>query len=127
MEIEQAILLSDTVIPIYVLYWSLEVQNLMDNLADSKIIDENASSATRGIQSNTVLNKYITDFILCLAFINSVSANGYQIVVSTSKPVLQQNVAVSTIQVNYIPFKYKFYFNMNIIILGSTNWVWISR
>lgn len=50
----------------------------------------------------TVLNKHITDFLLCLAFINSVSANGYQIVVSTSKPVLQQNVAVSTIQVSYI-------------------------
>lgn len=132
MEIEQAILLSDTAIPIYVLHWSPEVQSLMDNLADSKIIDENASSAARGIQFKIVLNKRSTDFVLCLAFINSVSANGYQIVVTTSKPILQQNVAVSTIQVSYMyiyicHLNTFFFINVNIILLGSTNWLWISR
>lgn len=50
MEIEQAILFSDTAIPIYVLNWSPEVKHLMENLADSKIIDENASSAAKGIK-----------------------------------------------------------------------------
>lgn len=50
MEIEQTILLSDTAIPIYVMNWSPEVKKLMDVLADSKIIDENASSAAKGIQ-----------------------------------------------------------------------------
>lgn len=49
MEIEQAILLSDTAIPIYIMNWSSEVKYLMDDLADSKIIDENASSAAKGI------------------------------------------------------------------------------
>lgn len=49
LEIEQIILLSDTVIPIYVLNWSPEVKNLIEDLADSKIIDENASSAAKGI------------------------------------------------------------------------------
>lgn len=48
MEIEQTILLSDTVIPIYVLDWSPKVKKLLDDLGDSKIIDENASSAAKG-------------------------------------------------------------------------------
>lgn len=48
LEIEQTILLSDTVIPVYVLNWSHEVKTLMENLADSKIVDENASSAAKG-------------------------------------------------------------------------------
>lgn len=55
LEIEQTILLSDTAIPVYVMHWSPEVQNLMNNLADSKIIDENASSAAKGIQIILVL------------------------------------------------------------------------
>jgi len=88
MEIEQTILLSDTAIPIYVMHWSVEVNNLIEDLADSKIIDENASSAAK-------------------AFINSVSANGYQIVVSPSKPVLQQNIAVSTIQGQLIGYGFQ--------------------
>lgn len=57
MEIEQAILLSDTAIPIYVMNWSPEVKNLIEDLANSKIIDENASSAAKGI--NIFLVKYI--------------------------------------------------------------------
>lgn len=48
MEIEQAILSSNTAIPIYVMNWSNEVSKLMDDLADSKIIDENAGSAAKG-------------------------------------------------------------------------------
>lgn len=63
---------------------------------------------------------------LFLAFINSVSANGYQIVVSASKPVLQQNVVISTIQVD--TYLYLFTLNFNIpIFLGSINRIWISR
>jgi len=50
MEIEQTILLSDTAIPIYVMHWSVEVNNLIEDLADSKIIDENASSAAKGLK-----------------------------------------------------------------------------
>jgi len=88
IEIEQAILLSDTAIPIYMINWSTEVNNLMNDLADSKIIDENASSAAK-------------------AFINSVSANGYQIVVSANKPVLQQNIAISTIQGQLIGYGFQ--------------------
>lgn len=49
LEIEQTILLSDTAIPIYIINWSREVKNLMKDLANRKIIDENASSATKGI------------------------------------------------------------------------------
>jgi len=49
LEIEQIILLSDTAIPVYVMHWSPEVKTLIDDLADSKIIDENASSAAKGI------------------------------------------------------------------------------
>lgn len=48
LEIEKIILVSDTVIPIYLMNWSPEIKNLMDDLADSKIIDENASSAAKG-------------------------------------------------------------------------------
>jgi len=48
LEIEQTILLSDTAIPVYIIHWSTEVNNLMKDLADSKIIDENASSAAKG-------------------------------------------------------------------------------
>lgn len=67
-----------------------------------------------------------TIYSLFLAFINSVSANGYQIVVSASKPVLQQNVVISTIQVDI--YLYLFTLNFNIpIFLGSINWIWISR
>jgi len=47
-EIEQTILLSDTAIPIYIINWTTEVNDLMKDLADSKIIDENASSAAKG-------------------------------------------------------------------------------
>lgn len=50
LEIEQTILLSDSAIPIYVMHWSPEIKNLMVDLADSKIIDENASSAAKGIK-----------------------------------------------------------------------------
>lgn len=49
LEIEQTILISDTAIPIYVMNWSPEVKILMEDLADSKIIDENASSAAKGM------------------------------------------------------------------------------
>jgi len=48
LEIEQTILLSDTSIPVYIINWSTEVNDLMIDLADSKIIDENASSAAKG-------------------------------------------------------------------------------
>jgi len=48
LEIEQTILLSDTSIPVYIINWSTEVNDLMMDLADSKIIDENASSAAKG-------------------------------------------------------------------------------
>lgn len=88
LEIEQIILLSDTAIPVYVMHWSPEAKTLIDDLADSKIIDENASSAAK-------------------AFINSVSANGYQIVVSANKPVLQQNVVISTIQGQLIGYGFQ--------------------
>jgi len=47
-EIEQTILLSDTSIPVYIINWTTEVDDLMKDLADSKIIDENASSAAKG-------------------------------------------------------------------------------
>lgn len=57
LEIEQIILLSDTAIPIYVMNWSPEVKNLIDDLADSKIIDENASSAAKGIQLKIIIIK----------------------------------------------------------------------
>ncbi|XP_022183376.1 nicalin [Myzus persicae] len=87
-EIEQTILLSDTSIPVYIINWTTEVNDLMKDLADSKIIDENASSAAK-------------------AFINSVSANGYQIVVSASKPVLQPNIAISTIQGQLIGYGFQ--------------------
>lgn len=50
LEIEQTILSSDTSIPIYMINWSAEVNDLMNNLADSKIIDENASSAAKGVK-----------------------------------------------------------------------------
>lgn len=50
-----------------------------------------------------IISKYYIN-IFFSAFINSVSANGYQIVVSANKPVLQQNIAISTIQVNYSVF-----------------------
>lgn len=56
MEIEQTILSSDTDIPIYVLDWSPKVKQLMDNLGDSKIVDENASSAVKGTQKLYILN-----------------------------------------------------------------------
>jgi len=56
LEIEQAILSSDTAIPIYMINWSTEVNNLMNDLADSKIIDENASSAAKGAKHEIVLN-----------------------------------------------------------------------
>jgi len=46
---EQIILSSDTAIPVYIMNWSPEVKTLMNNLADSKIIDENASSAAKGV------------------------------------------------------------------------------
>lgn len=59
LEIEQTILLSDTAIPIYLINWSLEVENLMKNLADSKIIDENASSAAKGINIEIIINKCV--------------------------------------------------------------------
>jgi hypothetical protein len=52
LEIEQTILVSETAIPIYLMNWSPEVKNLMDDLDDSKIIDENASSAAKGISYN---------------------------------------------------------------------------
>jgi len=48
LEIEQTILLSDTSIPVYLINWTPEVNSLMKDLADSKIIDENASSAAKG-------------------------------------------------------------------------------
>lgn len=74
----------------------------------------------------------INIIIIFLAFINSVSANGYQIVVSTSKPVLQQSVAISTIQVFYLFITSNWWFHiLHYIILyfplGTTNRVWISR
>lgn len=49
-EIEQTILLSDTSIPVYIVNWTPEINNLMAELADSKIIDENASSAAKGVK-----------------------------------------------------------------------------
>lgn len=60
LDIEQAILLSNTAIPVYVMNWSPEVKTLMDDLVDSKIIDENASSAAKGTYKSIAMYcKYV--------------------------------------------------------------------
>ncbi|XP_050422009.1 nicalin [Adelges cooleyi] len=88
LEIEQTVLTSDTGIPVYILTWSNKVESLMKNIADSKIIDTTSGSIAR-------------------AFIDSVTANAFQIVVTANKPILQENVAISTIQGQLIGFGFR--------------------
>lgn len=69
---------SETVIPVYFALWHPELQIILDDIAGGFITDEKAGSAAEAIY-------------------NSISASGYQVVVTTGQALPKTDVKVATL------------------------------
>uniref|UniRef100_A0A1B6EWH8 Nicalin n=1 Tax=Cuerna arida TaxID=1464854 RepID=A0A1B6EWH8_9HEMI len=79
MDLEKVMLSQEVFIPVYFATWTPELQDIVDDVANSMVTDEKAGTAAQ-------------------ALLNSVSANGYQIVINTNKAVPKTDVHIASIQ-----------------------------
>ncbi|XP_066996614.2 BOS complex subunit ncln [Anabrus simplex] len=79
LALEQTMLSEEVPIPVYFAAWSPQLQCILDEVSHSYVKDDRSDSAAE-------------------ALLNSVSANGYQIVISTNQPTAKTDVNVATIQ-----------------------------
>lgn len=79
MDLEETMMLQEVSIPVYFAEWSPDLQNILDDISQSSVSDDRSGSATE-------------------ALMNSVSASGYQIVISTSQAAARADVNIATIQ-----------------------------
>ncbi|KAJ9573916.1 hypothetical protein L9F63_008715, partial [Diploptera punctata] len=79
LDLEETMMSLEISIPVYFAEWSPSLQSILDDVSKSFITDDRAGSAAE-------------------ALLNSVSANGYQIVISTSQATARTDVNVATIQ-----------------------------
>lgn len=79
MNLEEAMMYgSETMIPIYFALWHPNLQTILDDIADGFITDEKAGTAAE-------------------AMYNSISASGYQVVVTTAQALPKTDVKVATL------------------------------
>lgn len=79
MELEESVLYGpETPIPVYFTHWNPELQVILEDVEHGFITDEKAGSAAE-------------------ALFNSISASGYQVVVTTSQAVAKTDVKVATL------------------------------
>jgi hypothetical protein len=69
----------ETLIPVYFVHWNPELQVILQDVEHGFITDDKAGSAAE-------------------ALLNSISASGYQVVVSTSQPIAKNDIKVATLQ-----------------------------
>lgn len=69
----------EIMLPVYFSMWTSELADIVAEITDSSIGDDKSTSATE-------------------AMINSIAANGYQIVVNPKSPNAKSDIKVSTIQ-----------------------------
>lgn len=79
MEIEEELLSQEIFIPVYFALWNNELQSVLDDVSSSFITNDKTASATE-------------------AFLDAVSANGYQIVISANQPSVRTGVQITNIQ-----------------------------
>lgn len=79
MVIEDAMLAEEVTIPIYFSLWTEELQNIVGDLTYSFVTDDKSISATEAI-------------------LNSISANGYQVVVTAGSASIKSDVKIATLQ-----------------------------
>ncbi|KAJ4437025.1 hypothetical protein ANN_17158, partial [Periplaneta americana] len=79
MELEEAMMSQEISIPVYFAEWDPDLQNIFNDISNSFVTDDRAGSAAE-------------------ALLNSVSANGYQIVISASQATARTDVNIATIQ-----------------------------
>ncbi|XP_054278741.1 BOS complex subunit ncln-like [Macrosteles quadrilineatus] len=79
MDLEKFMLSQEVFIPVYFASWTPEFQIILDDVATSMVTDEKAGTAAQ-------------------ALMNSVSANGYQIVVNTNKASPKSDVQIASVQ-----------------------------
>lgn len=79
MNLEEAMMYgSETMIPVYFALWHPNLQTILDDIADGFITDEKAGTAAE-------------------AMYNSISASGYQVVVTTAQALPKTDVRVATL------------------------------
>jgi len=79
MNLEESMMYgSETMIPVYFVLWHPELQMILDDIADGFITDEKAGSAAEAIY-------------------NSISASGYQAVVTTGQALPKTDIKVATL------------------------------
>nr|XP_012223073.1 PREDICTED: LOW QUALITY PROTEIN: nicalin [Linepithema humile] len=79
MNLEEAMMYgSETMIPVYFALWHPNLQTILDDIADGFITDEKAGTAAE-------------------AMYNSISASGYQVVVTTAQALPKTDVKVATL------------------------------
>jgi len=79
MNLEEAMMYgSETMIPVYFALWHPNLQTILDDIADGFITDEKAGTAAE-------------------AMYNSISASGYQVVVTTTQALPKTDVKVATL------------------------------
>jgi hypothetical protein len=79
LELEETMMFQEVSIPVYFAEWSPHLRDILDDISHSSVADSRASSAAEAVM-------------------NSVSANGYQIVISSSQAIARTDVTVATIQ-----------------------------
>lgn len=79
MEIEEDLLSQEIFIPVYFASWTYELQSIIDDVSTSIVTNEKAGSAAE-------------------ALFDTISANGYQIVISASQPSARTDVNIANIQ-----------------------------
>ncbi|KAJ8883361.1 hypothetical protein PR048_015204 [Dryococelus australis] len=79
-ELEEAMLYQEANIPVYFAEWAPNLQTIVNDIASSYMKDDRSTTAVE-------------------VLVNSIAANGYQIVMSTSQPSPRSDVNIATIQV----------------------------
>lgn len=79
MELEEDLLSQEIFIPVYFAAWTSELQSILDDVSSSIITNEKAGSGAE-------------------AFLDAISANGYQIVISASQSAIRNDIHVANIQ-----------------------------
>lgn len=79
MLLEDAMMAQEITIPVYFAVWTPELEEIVTDITSSFITDDKAGSAAEAI-------------------LNSVSANGYQIVISPGSPSPKQDIKIATLQ-----------------------------
>lgn len=79
IELEKGMLFQEVFIPVYFAIWTPALQDILDDVAHSRLTDEKAATAAQ-------------------ALLHSVSANGYQIVINTNKASPKTDINIASIQ-----------------------------